>query len=150
MSQSLSQLYVHLVFSTKDRQALIPPDLCLALHAYMAGIFDEIGSHSLRVGGWTDHIHSLFSLSKNLALRDAVEAVKTGSSQWIKTQGRRLRNFHWQAGYGGFSVSQSDVPRVVKYIENQPEHHRRVSFQDEFRQFLQKYQVAYDEKYVWD
>ncbi len=150
MSQSLSQLYVHLVFSTKDREPLLRPDVRLALHGYMAGIFDEIGSHALKIGSSVDHVHSLFSLSKNLALCDAVESVKTGSSRWLKTQGRRFRNFHWQAGYSGFSVSQSEVSRVVKYIENQAEHHKRVSFKDEFREFLRKYQVPYDERYVWD
>ncbi len=150
MSQSLSQLYVHLVFSTKDRVPLLKPDVSLALHAYLAGIFDRIGSHALKIGSSVDHVHSLFSLSKSVALCDAVELVKTGSSKWLKTQGRSFREFHWQAGYGGFSVSQSEVPRVIEYIVDQPEHHRRITFQDEFRQFLKKYQVAYDERYVWD
>jgi len=76
--------------------------------------------------------------------------VKTGSSKWLKTPGPRFRDFHWQAGYGGFSVSQSEVPRVTAYIAKQGEHHRRRTFQDEYRRFLQKYQVAYDERYVWD
>ncbi len=150
MSQSLSQLYVHLVFSTKDRRPLLKPDVCPALEGYLAGIFDEIGSHAVKIGAWLDHVHSLFSLSKNLALRDAVQEVKTGSSAWLKTQGRALRNFHWQAGYGGFSVSQSEVPRVTQYILNQAEHHRWVTFQEEFRKFLRKHQVEYDERYVWD
>jgi len=150
MSQSLSQLYVHLVFSTKDRAPVLHPEISERLHDYLAGIFDEIDPHSLKIGSATDHVHSLFALSKNLALCKAVEHVKTGSSKWLKTLGPRFRDFHWQAGYGGFSVSQSEVPRVTAYISKQTEHHRRRTFQDEYRRFLQKYQVAYDERYVWD
>jgi putative transposase len=150
MSQSLSQLYVHLVFSTKDRRAWLKPDIYPALEAYLAGIFDQIHSHAIRIGAWLDHVHSLFSLSKNLALSDAVKEVKTGSSLWLKSQGRAFRDFHWQAGYGGFSVSQSEVPRVTQYILKQAQHHRRITFQDEFREFLKKYQVQYDERHVWD
>jgi REP element-mobilizing transposase RayT len=149
-SQSLSRLYVHLVFSTRNREPLLKPDVHLALQAYLAGIFDNIGSHAEKIGGWDDHVHSLFSLSKNLALCDAVKEVKASSSSWLKTQGCGFRNFHWQNGYGGFSVSQSEVPRVLKYIEDQQAHHRRVTFQEELRQFLKKYQIPYDERYVWD
>ena len=150
MSQSLSQLYVHLVFSTKDRVPVIHPEISTRLHDYLAGIFDQIDSHALKIGSSIDHVHSLFSLSKNPALCKAVEHVKTGSSKWLKTLAPRFHDFPWQAGYGGFSVSQSEVQRVIKYIANQAEHHRKRTFQDEYRRFLQKYQVRYDERYVWD
>ena len=150
MGQSLSQLYVHLVFSTKDRAPLLYPEFAARTHEYLAGIFDEIDSHAWKIGGSVDHVHSLFSLSKNLALCKAVERVKTGSSKWLKTLDPRLRGFHWQAGYGAFSVSQSEAPRVITYIEQQAEHHRRRTFQEEYRKFLEKYHVPYDERYVWD
>lgn len=150
MSQSLSQLYVHLVFSTKDRTPALHLDIRERLHDYLAGIFDEIDSHALKIGSAVDHVHSLFSLSKNLSLCKVVEHVKTGSSKWVKTLGPRFRGFYWQAGYGGFSVSESEVERVIKYIANQAEHHRKRTFQEEYRRFLEKYRVSYDERYVWD
>jgi REP element-mobilizing transposase RayT len=150
MSQSWSQLYVHLIFSSKDRAPVLHPDISTRLHEYLAGIFDEINSHALQIGSAIDHLHSLFSLSKNLPLCDAVKHVKTGSSKWLKTLGPRFRSFQWQAGYGGFSVSQSEVERVTRYIANQAEHHRKRTFQDEYRRFLHQYRVAYDERYVWD
>jgi REP element-mobilizing transposase RayT len=150
MSQSLSQLYVHLVFSTKGRAPVIHPEISTRLHDYLAGIFDQIDSHALKIGSSIDHAHSLFSLSKNLPLCKAVEHVKTGSSKWLKTLDPRFHDFHWQAGYGAFSVSQSEVQGVITYIANQAEHHRRRTFQDEYRRFLQKYQVPFDERYVWD
>ena len=150
MSQSLSQLYVHLVFSVKDRAPALDPHIHERLHDYLAGIFGEIDSHALKIGSAVDHLHSLFSLSRNLPLCKAVEHVKTGSSKWLKTLGPRFHGFHWQAGYGGFSVSQSEVERVIRYIANQAEHHRKRTFQDEYRRFLQKYRVPYDERYVWD
>ncbi len=102
------------------------------------------------IGGTTDHVHALFLLSKNHTLSRIVEQVKKGSSKWIKTQGSEFANFHWQNGYGSFSVSQSHVAQARRYIESQEEHHRSVTFQEEFRLFLKRYHVEYDERYVWD
>jgi len=98
----------------------------------------------------SDHVHALFRLSKNFALAKIVEEVKTGSSKWVKTQGRGLANFHWQSGYGAFSVSAADVEEVVEYIAQQESHHRVASFQEEFRKLLDTHGIAYDERYVWD
>ncbi|MDQ3472613.1 MAG: IS200/IS605 family transposase [Acidobacteriota bacterium] len=150
MPQSLSAVLIHLVFSTKNREPLITPAIELELHPYMAGIFRNLKSPSLAIDGTADHLHILFSLSRTRALADVVEQVKTGSSKWIKTKGREFRNFHWQKGYGGFSIGQSGVQLLKQYIAGQKEHHKKTSFQNEFRQFLRSYEIEYDERYVWD
>ena len=150
MAQSLSSILIHLVFSTKFREPLITPDVEPALHAYLSVVFRNCKSPSLLVGGQTDHIHALFALHRTCAVADVVEEVKKSSSKWIKTQGREWRDFQWQAGYGAFSIGQSNVETVKRYIANQKEHHRHKTFQDEFRGLLEKYEISYDERYVWD
>jgi REP element-mobilizing transposase RayT len=148
--QSLARNLVHLIFSTKHRVPVLSDRIRDELHAYMAGVLKEWDSPALEIGSVADHVHILFCLSKNHALAKVVEHVKKGPSKWLKTQGREFADFHWQAGYGAFSVSQSNVPRVRTYIQGQAEHHRRRTFQDEFRAFLKRHQVEYDERYVWD
>ncbi|NNE32515.1 MAG: IS200/IS605 family transposase [Winogradskyella sp.] len=150
MGQSLVQNYLHIVFSTKHRQALIHPPNEEELHAYIGGTCKELGCPVLIVGGYTDHIHILCMLSKKVALMNLIQKVKANSSRWIKTKDRSLENFFWQDGYGAFSVNPSEVEVVIKYIKNQKEHHKNKSFKDEYRQFLEKYEVDYDERYVWD
>ena len=150
MPQSLAQLLVHLIFSTKSREPLLSDDIRPELHPYMATILKHMDSSAILINSVEDHVHILFHLSKNHALCDVIENVKKDSSKWIKTKGRTFRNFHWQSGYGALSVSQSNLAQVVKYIEGQKEHHRRRTFQEEFRAFLKRYQVQYDERYVWD
>ena len=150
MPQSLSRLLVHLVFSTKNREPSLSPALQPKLHAYLAATCDQHDCPSLRVGGVADHVHLLFGLARTRALSDVVQAIKTSSSKWIKEQGAEFNAFHWQAGYGAFSVSQSDTARVVAYIQDQAEHHRTMSFQEEYRRLLQRYEIAFDERYVWD
>ena len=150
MAQSLSMNLLHLIYSTKNREARLTDEVLPKLFAYQSGIFAELDSPAIVVGGTTDHVHALFVLSKNLALRKLVEEVKKGSSKWIKTQGQEFAEFHWQNGYGAFSLSESHVAKARRYIEGQREHHRTVTFQDEFRLFLKRYRVEYDERYVWD
>jgi len=150
MRQSLSKLYVHLIFSTKHREPLLIPSVRGALHAYMANVLKNQDCPALKVGSTRDHAHLLFGLSKNLTLAEVVEKVKTSSSKWLKTQERALHAFHWQNDYGGFSVSPGEVESVAAYIEGQEEHHRVVSFQEEYRKFLEDYGVEYDERYVRD
>lgn len=150
MPQSLSSILVHLVFSTKNREPFITPAIETELHPYMATIFREYNSPSLIIGGTGDHIHALFALGRTITVADLVEEVKTGSSKWIKTKGSEFRNFHWQKGYGAFSVGQSNVEEVKRYIRNQKEHHRRITFEDEYRNFLNQYKVQFDERYAWD
>jgi REP element-mobilizing transposase RayT len=144
MPQSLSKILVHLVFSTKNRTRLITPAIHDELCAYMVGILRDLQCPSILTNCVEDHCHSIFLLSKNVALAKVVEDVKKGSSKWLRTKGREFADFHWQSGYGGFSVSQSCVDDVKAYIANQEERHRQMTFQDEFRAFLTKYEVEYD------
>jgi putative transposase len=116
----------------------------------MAKIFRALKSPSLTIDGTEDHIHILFSLSRVINMADLVEEVKTESSKWIKTKGPGFRSFHWQKGYGAFSIEQSQVAAVRRYIARQKIHHRRVTFQDEYRKFLKSYGIEFDERYVWD
>ena len=150
MPQSLCKNFIHLIFSTKNRKAYLKDDIRSEMHTYLSGILRNWDSPSIIVGGVEEHVHILFLLSKNHALKDIVEEVKTGSSKWIKTKHSKFAQFYWQNGYGAFSVSQSNVEDVRRYIANQAEHHRRVSFQDEFRELLKRHGVEYDERYVWD
>ena len=120
------------------------------MHAYLAAVLNNHDCPAIRVGGTADHVHALFRLSKNRALAEVVEEIKTSSSRWIKTQAKGLGGFHWQNGYGGFSVSPTELEQAVKYIEQQEAHHRSLRFQDEYRRFLKRYEVEYDERYVWD
>lgn len=150
MPQSLVKNYVHIVFSTKHRQPLITPSVESELHAYLGGICKNLDCYPIKIGGYTDHIHVLCSLSKKIALMKFMEEMKAHSSKWIKTKGEDFRGFYWQNGYGAFSVNPSEIDRVVSYIENQHMHHEKKSFQDEYRLFLTEYQIEYDERYVWD
>jgi REP element-mobilizing transposase RayT len=150
MSQSLVKNLIHLVYSTKQRQPWIPKAHREGLFAYQAGIYQQWRSPALVIGGVDDHVHALFALSRNYALKKIVEEVKKGSSKWMKSEGPRSPDFHWQAGYAAFSVSQSSVEEVKRYIENQEEHHRRMTFQDELRALLQRHEIEFDERYVWD
>jgi putative transposase len=150
MPQSLAKVYVHITFSTKYRQPLIDDALKPSLFAYIGGVCQALECHPVRVGGYDDHVHILCILSRKVALMDLLEEVKKRSSKWAKTQGEQYSNFYWQDGYGAFSVSASGVKKVVQYIENQVQHHRGKTFQDEFRGLLEKYEVPYDERYVWD
>jgi REP element-mobilizing transposase RayT len=150
MSQSLVKIYIHLVYSTKNRQLWLPKAHQEGLWAYQAGIFEKWECPAIAIGGTDDHIHALFCLSKNLAPKEIVEQVKKSSSHWMKVDGPRNAAFAWQAGYAAFSVSQSAVEEVTHYIQNQEEHHRKMTFQDELRALFRRYNVAFDERYVWD
>jgi REP element-mobilizing transposase RayT len=150
MPQSLSRILIHLVFSTKNRECVLTQAIQTELHPYLAGILDHIQCPSLQVGGVTDHVHLFFGLSRTRTIAEVVETVKTSSSKWIKTKAATLADFHWQLGYAAFSVSQSDVEAVVAYIRTQAQHHQKMTFQDEYRRLLERYQVAFDEEYVWD
>ncbi len=150
MPQSLARLHVHLVFSTKHRERLITDSVRDALHAYMATVLKNLGCPPILINSVPDHVHILFELARTVSVSQAVEEVKKSSSKWIKTQGTEFSFFAWQAGYGAFSVSESNVSTVRNYIARQQEHHRQKSFQEEYRAFLERHGVAYDEQYVWD
>ena len=148
MPQSLANILVHLIFSTKHREPWIHHEIRPRLNAYIMGILANHQSPSVATNSVKDHIHILLALSKNYSASKIVEEIKTDSSRWMKEQG--IRGFRWQNGYGAFSIGQSHVPAVKKYIAGQEQHHLRVSFQEEFRKFLGRYQVQHDERYVWD
>jgi len=150
MAQSLAKNIIHLIYSTKNRTPYLGPTYREKLYAYQAGIFDQWDSPAILIGGVADHVHALFALSKNHRLTRIVEEVKKGSSKWLKTVDKNLASFHWQNGYGAFSVSQSNVTQVCRYIEAQQEHHRKASFQEEYRIFLKRHGIEFDERYVWD
>ena len=150
MPQSLSQLIVHLVFSTKNRAPLISDAIREELHAYLIGVLRERDCPSIMIGSVEDHIHIFFVLSKNMPLSKIVGELKAVSSKWIKSKGPSFHAFQWQNGYGAFSTSKSSVEVVRRYIANQKQHHRKTSFQDELRKFLEKHELEYDERYWWD
>ena len=148
MPQSLARNVIHLIFSTKNRRPLISPDLAPRLFAYLAGTLRKLGCLCIKVGGVADHVHILLGLSRTLSLSKVVEEIKKSSSKWMKENG--VAEFYWQNGYGAFSVSASNEDRVATYIANQEKHHKKMTFQDEFRQFLRKHRIEWDERYVWD
>jgi putative transposase len=150
MSQSLSSILVHIIFSTKNRQQMIHHEIMQDLHAYMAGISRASDSEVHEIGGVEDHVHLLVSLPRTLALSKLVEEIKKGSSKWVKMKGSQYGNFAWQNGYGAFSIGESGYEQLRKYIQSQKDHHKKISFQDEYREFLKKYRIKYDEKHVWD
>jgi REP element-mobilizing transposase RayT len=148
MSQSLTNILVHVIWSTKDRRPLISDGVREGLHGYLAGILKNLESPALIINSVTDHVHVLCQLSKNLAACKLVEEIKKSSSKWMKEQG--MSSFAWQNGYGLFSVSQSNVAVVRRYIEGQAAHHRKRDFKEEFREFCKRHDVPLDERYVWD
>ncbi len=150
MPQSLAMIHVHLIFSTKSRERILRDRVRGPLHGYMAAVLNNLGCVPLIINSVEDHIHILFDQSRIVTLSTVVEEVKKSSSRWIKTQGPEFQEFAWQAGYGAFSVSESNLESVRQYIANQQEHHRRRSFQEEFRAFLTRHRIEFDERYVWD
>ena len=151
MPQSLANALMHIVFSTKERRALFQSaDLRNEMHRYLAGISAKLNCPAVIVGGATDHVHLLANQARTIALAEWVKELKRASSIWAKEKTPDWNLFQWQAGYGAFSVSQSQAGRVKQYIESQEEHHQHSSFQDEFRRLLQRHNIAFDEQYVWD
>ncbi len=150
MSQSLSNIIVHLVFSTKGRRPLLRDAERGELHAYIAGILKNLDSPLIEINSVGDHIHILFVQSKNHAPAKIIEQVKSSSSGWIKDKGAGYADFAWQGGYGEFSVSLSHVESVRDYIRSQPEHHAKEDFQAEFRRFCEKNGKPLDERFAWD
>ena len=150
MPQSHCKVLVHLVFSTKNRKPLLQDAWRENLHAYLSGIVEQHGCVLIIANSVNDHIHMLLGLGRNIAISDLVKEIKTGSSKWVHRYQPGNDAFAWQRGYGIFSISPADKPKVVNYIRNQAEHHKTMTFQDEFRRLLGIYVVEYDEAYVWD
>jgi REP element-mobilizing transposase RayT len=148
MGQSLSQLYVHLTFGTKERYPFISEQIEPQLHSYMGGILKNKESPALKINSVPDHVHILFRLSKNYALAKVVEDVKKQSSKWLKEKG--VKGFTWQIGYGAFSVSGSGIDNVKKYILNQKQHHKAKTYKEEIEECIKEYDIIeYDSKYFW-
>ena len=150
MPQSLSLVVVHLIFSTKERRPFLNTEMGASAHAYLSAVARNIGCECYRAGGEEDHVHLAIRLSRTITIADLVENLKTASSKWAKTQSTDLKDFSWQRGYGCFSISPMDLDALIDYIDRQQEHHKKRTFQEEFRMFLEKYGVEYDEAYVWD
>jgi len=149
MSQSLSKLYVHLIFHVKNNAYLIRQEDENELYAYIGGVIKLSKSIPININGTEDYLHVLCIMSKNISLADLLEDIKRNSSRWIKTKNEYYRNFAWQGGYSGYSVSQSKAEVVDRYIENQKEHHKHHTFREEYLQFLKENGIKYNEEYLW-
>lgn len=150
MARTYTNLLTHIIFSTKGRQRFITDEIKPRLHSYIGGIVRELHGTAYSVGGVSDHVHLLVSMPPAISISDAVRTIKTNSTRWIKQQDDALSNFEWQSGYGAFSVSQSNMNDVVKYIAEQDEHHRTQTFQEEYLTFLKRHGIEYDNRYVFD
>ena len=149
MPQSLANVLVHIVFSTKNRQPQIDVDWRLRLHEYIGGVLRNNSSALIAAGGMPDRVHLLISLGRTLSIADALRLIKTSSSGWVHDE-IGFPEFQWQNGYGAFAVSYSNIEQVKAYIANQESHHRTRTFQDEFRELLTRHGLKWDERYVWD
>jgi REP element-mobilizing transposase RayT len=150
VAQSLSNVLIHLIFSTKNREPFLDGAVEEELYKYIASACRGCGCPSHNVGGTADHLHLVCSLSRTISISKLLEEIKRTSSKWIKTHGPQYASFAWQNGYGAFSIGQSQLTTVKRYIARQKQHHQQRTFQDEFREFLRRYEIAYDERYVWD
>jgi len=148
--QSLARILFHIVFSTKDRETYLFDSIRDELHRYLGGAARHHDGALLKAGSIEDHIHLLVAAPRTMAPADLVRKLKASSSKWLEAQDPRLRGFAWQAGYGNFSVSPSHRRAVEAYLDRQREHHREVSFQDEYRRLLKRNGIAWDERYVWE
>ena len=151
MPQSLSAVYIHLVFSTKDRHPYLrDKGIRGDLHSFLGGASKQIGCAPILIGGVEDHVHFLARFGRTISQGDWVKELKRVSNGWVKERGREFSTFAWQSGYASFSVSQSNIDQVKEYIAGQEEHHRKIGFQDELRALLRRHEVEFDEKYIWD
>jgi REP element-mobilizing transposase RayT len=150
MAQSLSKMILHVVFSTKGREKTITSSIRPRLHGYLAQVGRDMGCDVHIVGGVADHVHLAVDFPRTITVADFLKKIKGTSSIWMKEQGKEFSTFAWQAGYGVFSVSASHKKKLKEYIANQEEHHRELSFEDEYRQFLKRYEIEVDERYLWD
>ena len=150
MPQSFTSLHVHLAFSTKDRAPLIGTGLAPRLYSYIGGILRAEGAALVAAGGMPDHVHLLVSMSKQMSVSDTLRLVKANSSKWMHETFPEQRDFAWQAGYGAFAVSFSQIDTIKRYLANQAEHHRTRSFQEEFIALLERHHIEFDQRYIWD
>jgi putative transposase len=150
MPQSFACLHYHLIFSTKGRAPLLAGDLPVRLYAYVGGILKDERGALVAAGGMPDHVHLLISLGRESSMSDILRQIKGSSSHWIHEEFSDRQDFAWQTGYAAFAVSYSHIKKVKKYIAGQADHHRTITFQEEFLTFLRKHNLAFDEQYMWD
>jgi REP element-mobilizing transposase RayT len=150
MPQSLSQVIIHIVFGTKERRPWLDASIGPPMHAYLAAVCRDCRCEAYRVGGSADHVHLATRLARTITQAELLEKIKKTSSAWIKTQGQQYVDFSWQAGYGDFSIGWSQLEDLVRYIDNQEQHHHRQTFQEEYLNLLKKYHVEFDERYLWE
>jgi putative transposase len=150
MSQSLTNIIIHIVFSTKKRQTWLYNDICRELYPYINKILENHKCHTYQIGGMPDHIHIVCALGKTISLAKLIEEIKISTSKWIKTKNNRFADFYWQSGYGVFSVSQTHLDILKSYVANQEHHHKISNFKEEFIRLLQKNSIPYNEQYLWD
>lgn len=151
MPQSLTQVWLHIVFSTKGRQTFLQDEqIREEMSRMLSHHVNQVGCYSRRAGGWIDHVHIVCGLSRTIAIAELIQSIKSETSKWAKTRSPDLHDFAWQRGYGAFSVSQSNLESVIDYVDRQAEHHQRYTFQEEFRELCRRHGVEIDERYVWD
>jgi REP element-mobilizing transposase RayT len=150
MPQSLAKVYIHLVFSTKNREPVLADEWREELFRVLGGAANNLGCQSMIVGGVADHVHMLIQLGRTITIAEAVGGIKSASSAWTNQTRGLFSGFHWQGGYAAFSVSQSNIEAVRQYILKQPDHHAKQSFQDELRELLRRHEIEWDERYIWD
>ena len=150
MTQSLADIIIHFVFSTKERNPWIQTDVEEELYQYICGVCRNLDCPVIKINGVADHIHVLLQLGRTIAISKLIAEMKSSSSRWIKTKGNQYGDFAWQGGYGGFSVSRPSLEGAKKYLSSQKEHHKTVTFKEEFLIMLQRAQIPYDEKFLWD
>lgn len=150
MPQSLAKVYLHIVFSTKNRLPVLADPWRDDLFHVLGGTANQLGCQSLTVGGMADHVHLLLQLGRTISIADAIGKIKSTSSLWVNQTHPGPTPFHWQIGYAVFSVSQSNLESVRKYVQNQEAHHSQHSFQEELREWLRRYEIEWDEQHLWD
>ena len=150
MSQSLVDVPLHFVFSTKDRIPFIKPEIEEELHQYICGMSRKLGCPIIKINSIEDHVHILLSYGKTITFSDLISKLKSSSSRWMKTKGNHYKDFSWQKGYGGFAVCNSSMESVIKYIASQKEHHKHKTFKEEYLEMLKRAKISYDERYLWD
>jgi putative transposase len=150
MSQSLTNIIIHIVFSTRNREHILPPEITPKLYGFMAKLLQNRGCQVFKIAGISNHVHILCLMSKKYTIEDIIKEIKTSSSKWLKTQGDGFANFHWQRGYGVFSINAANKEMIINYIANQGVHHQKYDFKNELRALLHKNHVAYDERFIWN
>ena len=150
MPQSLTNILVHLVFSTKKRQNYLDDEICGKLYPYIFGILKNNNCECIKIGGIANHVHILCALARTICISDLIEKIKSNTSKWLKKKDNSLTDFQWQKGYGAFSISPAHLQIVSNYIDHQHTHHQQTTFEDEIRILLKKYNIRYDERYLWD